>query len=98
MKIPDISLASPIILDDPSATAQMAAVIAKLEDTLRDIYNKLGKVEIVTSAPAVTVMEKIGDGRGGILSDIKILEDATQTNRAIYYINASGTLRLIDSA
>lgn len=98
MKIPDISLASPIIKDDPSATAQMAAVIAKLEDTLRDIYSKLGTIEIVTSAPVATQLEVTGNDKGGFLSEIKILDDVTQSSRKLYYKEKAGNLRLIDSA
>jgi len=98
MKIPDISLVPPRFTEDPNATREMAYLIAKLTDVLRDIYSKLGTVEVVTSAPGVTQLDLQGDGRGGVVSDIKILDSATQSDRKLYYLNSAGTLRLIDSA
>jgi len=76
----------------------MAAVIAKLEDTLRDIYSKLITIEVVDSAPVSTVMSKTGDGKGGILTDVKILNHATSTSRKIYYLDSANNLRTINSA
>ncbi len=98
MKQPDLSLTPPSFTQDPAATQQLSALIAKLEDILKDIYDKLGTVEIVSSAPAVTELQVVGDGKGGTLSEVKLLDDATQTNRKLYYKNSAGTLRLIDSA
>ena len=76
----------------------MAAVIAKLEDTLRDIYSKLIVIEVVDTAPDATLLSKTGDGKGGILTDIKILNHATATSRKIYYKDSANNLRTINSA
>ena len=97
MREPDLNLQSPQIQSDSSATIQMAALVAKLQDILRDIYMNLQSSPIVTAAPAATEMEEIGDGKGGIISDIKILHHATQSNRKLYY-KYQGTVYLLDSA
>jgi len=76
----------------------MAAYTAKLQDILRFIVDNLGTAKVVTSAPAVKEISTIGDGKGNILSEIVILDDDTQSDRKIYYVNKAGTLRLIDSA
>ena len=65
---------------------------------MRDIYSKLGTVEVRTSAPAAGEINIEGDGKGNIRSDIIILDNATQTNRKLYYKDVGGNLRLIDSA
>jgi len=98
MKTPDISLTPPRFKDDPDATREMSAMIAKLTDILRDIYGKLITIEVVDSAPASTLLSKQGDGKGGILTDVKILNHATATSRKIYYLDSAGNLRTINSA
>ena len=97
MKIPDVTLQSPIIQSDSTATAQMAALIAKVEDLFRDIYANLHTIPVVSSAPATTEVNEQGMPDGSIRSDVKILDDSTQTNRKLYY-KFKGNLRLIDSA
>ena len=97
MKLFDINLHSPEFIHDPEATRQIAAYTAKLQDILRFIVDNLQAVEIVTSAPVATEMDEIGDEAGKVKSDIKILHNATQTNRKIYY-KYQGTVYLIDSA
>ena len=97
MKLPDLQLASPRFNEDPDGTRQMAAYTAKLEEILLDIYQKLGTVVNVSSAPVITELEERGDQAGQIRSDIRILDDSTQTNRKLYY-RYKGNLRLIDSA
>lgn len=97
MRQPDISLTPPRFQQDPSATRDMASYTAKLEDMIRDLYSKVGTAQIRTSAPTVKEINEEGDATGNTRSDIIILDDATQTNRKLYYIK-NGTLRLIDSA
>jgi hypothetical protein len=75
----------------------MAAYTAKLEDILRDIYDKLGTAKVVSSAPVLTELLEQGLPDGSVRSDIVILDDATQSNRKLYY-RKDGNLRLIDSA
>lgn len=97
MRIPDIQLHSPIFRNDPEATRQLATYTARIQELLRDIYDNLQTIPIVASAPAVTELEEKGSPDGKVKSDIKILDDATQTNRKLYY-RFQGNLRLIDSA
>ena len=96
MKQIDLDLTPPQFALDPAATAQLAAYTAKLQDILRFIVDNLGVIEIVNSAPAATELDERGGGKGNILSDVKILDNATQTNRRIYYKN-QGNLRYIES-
>ena len=97
MKIPDVAINAPKITDDSVASAQLATAFAKISDILRDIYGKIHTLPIVTSAPASTELDITGDGKSGIISDIKVLYNATQTNRKIYYKNSAGTLRYLES-
>lgn len=98
MKIPDISLVPPRFTEDPNATREMAYLIAKLTDVLRDIYSKMSTVTVVDSAPAATELDKVGDGKGGTLTDVKILNHATATSRKIYFKDSANNLRTINSA
>lgn len=75
----------------------MAAYTAKLEEILLDIYQKLGTVTVVSSAPTINELQEIGLTSGKVRSDVVILDDATQSNRKLYY-RYKGNLRLIDSA
>ena len=97
MKIPDIDLTPTQFQNDPEATRDMAIMISKLTDIIRDIYENLQTIPVVASAPVITQMAEIGNPDGSIKSDIKILDDGTQTNRKLYY-RYQGNLRLIDSA
>ena len=96
MKLPDLQLKAPEFTLDAEATRQMAAYTAKLEEILLDIYQKLGTVVVVSSAPVITELEERGDQAGQVRSDVRILDDGTQTNRRIYY-RYQGNLRLIES-
>ena len=96
MKIPDLQLKAPEFPLDPSGTRQMAAYTAKLEEIILDIYRKLGTVSIVATAPTLSELEERALASGETRSDIKILDDATQTNRRIYY-RKDGVLRFIES-
>mgnify|MGYP001575624421 CR=1 FL=1 len=95
MKIPDIYLA-PVQFKDGDATRDFAVYTAKLTDLLRDIYENLHTLPVVTSTPAATEMEEIGQGSVK-KSDVKIVHDATQTNRKVAYKN-NGTVFVVDSA
>ena len=97
MKQPDLHIPAPRFKSDPEATRQIAAMLAKIQDLLRDLYSKVGTIEVVDSAPAATQLEARGQGDGSLRSDVKILDDATQTNRRCYYKH-KGNLRYIDSA
>lgn len=97
MKIPDLSLTPPEFQDNPEATAQLAAYTAKLTDILRDIYQNLGTIPVVSSAPVVTQLQETSDNKGEIRSEVKILDSATQSDRKLYY-RFNSNLRLIDSA
>jgi len=75
----------------------MAILISKLTDILRDIYENLQTLPVVSSAPAVTELQEMGNPDGKVKSDVKILDSGTQTSRRLYY-RFQGNLRLIDSA
>ena len=92
----DIYLNTPT-LTNPDDQREMAAFCSKLQDILQHISDNLGVIEVVSSAPLLTELQEKGDGKGKILSDVKILDDETQTNRKLYY-RFQGNLRLIDSA
>lgn len=96
MKLPDLQLRSPQFSLDPEGTRQMAAYTAKLEEILLDIYQKLGTVTVVSSAPTVNELQERGLSSGEVRSDFRILDSATQTNRRIYY-RLNGALRFIES-
>lgn len=97
MKQPDIQL-NPVTFNlDPLATRDFAAYNAKLQEILQFIMDHSGRIEIVATAPGATELDEQGDQKGTILSDVKILDNATQTNRKLYY-KYKGNLRLIDSA
>ena len=95
MKQFDIYLAVPE-LKDPDDQKEMSSFVAKLQDILQQISNNLGVIDVVSSAPVATELQERGDGRGNILSEVKILDNATQTSRRIYY-KFQGNLRLIES-
>lgn len=95
MKIPDIYLAS-VQFKDQEATRDFAVYTAKLTEILRDIYENLQTLPVVTSTPVATEMQEIGQGSVK-KSDVKIIHNATQTNRAIAYKN-NGTIFIVDSA
>lgn len=97
MKQPDINIPAPRFRNDPEASRQMAAYTAKIQDLLRDLYSKIGTVEVVAAAPGITQLDERGLPDGSIRSDVKILDDATQSSRKLYY-RYQGNLRLIDSA
>ena len=97
MKSIDLQLQPPQ-LKNPDESKQMAAMVAKLQEILQFIVDNLGTARVVTSAPAAGELEVVGDNKGNVLSEIVILDDATQSNRKLYYKNSAGTLRLIDSA
>lgn len=96
MKLPDLQLRSPEAQLDPTFTRQMAQYTAKLEEIILDIYQKLGTVPIVTSAPTLNELQEWGQTSTEIRSDFKILDSGTQTNRRLYY-RKNGTLRFIES-
>ena len=95
MKIPDIYLAS-VQFKDPDATRDFAAYTAKLTDLLRDIYENLQTLPVVTSTPAATEMDETGQGSVK-KSDVKIVHNAVQSDRKIAYKN-NGTVFIVDSA
>ena len=97
MKQIDLDLIPPNFALDPTATAQLVAYTAKLQNILQYIIDNLQMVEVVTSAPVATEMDAIGDEAGKIKSNIKILHHATQSSRKLYYV-FQGTVYLIDSA
>jgi len=97
MKLPDLQIRSPQFQLDGEATRQMAAYTAKLEEILLDIYQKLGTVTVVSSAPTINELQETGLSSGKIRSDIVILDNGVQSDRKIYY-RYQGNLRLIDSA
>lgn len=74
----------------------MAAFVSQLNELLKYIADNLG-VKILTSAPVASELVTVGDGRGNVISEVAILDNATQTSRRIYYKNSAGTLRLIES-
>lgn len=96
MKQIDLELTPPVFQLDPAATASLAAYTAKLQDILRQIIDHAGTIEVVSSAPAVLELEERGDGKGSILSEVKVLDSGTQTNRRLYY-RFQGNLRFIES-
>lgn len=98
MKIPDIQLQSPILTHDPEGTQQIAFLVAKMQSIIQDIYDKLGAVRVVDSAPASGEISTIGDMLGNVFSEVMILNDATQSSRRLYYKDKAGNLRYIDSA
>ena len=98
MKNIDLDLKAPIIQNDPNATRMMAAYTAKLKEILQQLVDESGKIKVLDSAPAVKELQTIGDGLGNVFSEVAILNDATQTNRKLYYKDKAGNLRLIDSA
>lgn len=98
MKPIDTDLTPPQFLNDLNATSQMATYTAKLIDILNYIVKYSMSAKVVTSAPAAGEVHTEGDGLGNILSEIVILDDATQTDRKLYYKEVGGNLRLIDSA
>jgi len=95
MKIPDIILTPPQF-KDPEANKQMAAYTAKITDLLRDIYDNLHTLPVVTSTPAATAMEERGQG-SQLKSDVKVVHNTTQTNRKMAY-KYQGTVYVVDSA
>ena len=96
MRIPDVYLNSIQFKNDPDATREMAQLIGKLSELLRDIYANLQTIPVVTTAPVATEMQE--QGQGSILkSDVKIVHDATQTNRKVAY-KYQGTVYVVDSA
>src|SRR3990167_7427190 len=97
MKLTDLQIRSPQFQIDGEATRQMAAYTAKLEEILLDIYQKLGTVTVVSSAPTINELQETGLSSGKIRSDIVILDSGVQSERKIYY-RYQGNLRLIDSA
>ncbi len=97
MKLPDLQLHSPQFQLDGDATRQMAAYTAKLEEILLDIYQKLGTVTVVSTAPTINELQESGLTSGKRRSDIVIVDSATQSDRKLYY-RFNGNLRLIDSA
>ena len=96
-KIPDIYFQSPR-LKDPEEAREMAAFVAKVQSLFLDLYTKVNKAKVLTSAPTASELETIGDNLGNVYSEVAILDNATQTNRKLYYKEKAGNLRLIDSA
>jgi len=94
----DLDLTPPNFALDPAATEQMAAYTARIQDILRFILDNTNGVKVLSSAPAANDLFTLGDNKGNTLSEIAILDNATQTNRKLYYKNPAGTLRVIDSA
>ena len=92
MRIPDIELTSVQFQNDPLATRDLAILIAKLSDILRDVYMNLQTTKIVTVAPSVTELQEILTQ-----SDIVILHNATAANRKIWY-KYQGSIYAIASA
>lgn len=97
MKLPDLQIHSPQFQLDAEGTRQMAAYTAKLEEILLDIYQKLGTVTVVSTAPTINELQESGLTSGKRRSDIIILDNATQSDRKLYY-RFNNNLRLIDSA
>ena len=97
MKTFDIYLNTPQ-LSNPNDQREMAAFCAKLSEILQHVSDNLGVVRVVNSAPVAGDVNTIGDGKGNVLSETVILNDATQTNRRLYYKDSAGTLRYLDSA
>ena len=97
MKLPDIQLRSPTFSLDPEGTRQMAAYTAKLEEIILDLYQKVGTVEVRSSAPSVTELQLRGSSSGEVRSDFKIVENSTQTSRRLYYLAKDGGLQFIES-
>lgn len=98
MKNIDIDLVAPKFALDPSASAQMAAFVSKLQGILQQLVDESGKIKVLDTAPAVGELQTIGDNLGNVFSEVVILNNATQTNRKIYYKDKAGNLRLLDSA
>lgn len=92
MQIPDINLNSPQFQRDPDATREMAFYNARIVDILRDVYQNLKSVKIVTTEPSATEMQELLDS-----SDIVILHHATAGNRKVVY-RYQGTVYTITSA
>lgn len=97
MKQLELSLSAPQ-LQNPADQANMAAFVSQLNELLKYIADNLGGVKVLTSAPTASELSIVGDGRGNVISEVAILDDGTQTNRKLYYLNSAKTLRLIDSA
>jgi hypothetical protein len=97
VRIPDIDLTPPQFPNSPEATRDMAIYTAKLVDILQNIYENLQTIPVVASAPVITQLQETGNPDGSVKSDLKILDDATQTNRKLYY-RFQDNLRVIDSA
>ncbi len=96
MKLPDLQLRAPQFQADGDATRQMAAYTAKLEEILLDIYQKLGTVTVVSTAPTINELQESGLTSGKRRSDIIIVDNAIQTSRRLYY-RKDGNLRFIES-
>lgn len=92
MQIPDIEISPIQFQQDPEATRNFAIYTSRLTDLLRDIYQNLRVVKIVTAAPTAAELQELLN-----TSEIVILHDATQSNRKVYY-KYQGTIFLIDSA
>ena len=92
MKIPNIYFNPIQIKGDPDATRQMANFLSKQVDILRDIYQHLKTVKIVTAAPTAAELQELLDS-----SDVVILHHATAGNRKVYY-KYQGTVYAITSA
>jgi len=91
MKQQNITLASPVF-GNPNDTRQMSFFVARINDILRDIYNNLQAVKILTSEPTATELQELLN-----TSEVIILHHATQGSRCIYY-KYQGTVYKIQSA
>ena len=92
MRQPDTSIISPYIKDDISATRELAAAFSKLSEMMRDIYDNLRIVKVVTTAPSATELLELFN-----TTDVVILHSATQNLRCVYY-KYQGTVYKIQSA
>jgi len=97
MKIPYINLTPVQFKNDAEATRDFAIFTARLVDIIRDLYQNSQTIPVVGTAPVVTQLQEVSDAKGEVRSDVKILDDSTQTNRKLYY-RYQGNLRIIDSA
>ena len=96
MKQIELSLSAPQ-LQNPTDQMQMAAFVSQLNEILKYVADNLGSIKVKTSASVASEMAELGDGRGGILSEIEIKHHATQGSRTLSY-KYQGTIYTITSA
>lgn len=87
---------NPPQLKNPDDQREVSAAFAKLQEILQFISDNLGVLPVVSSAPTVNELQEKADAKGEIRSEVKILDDNTQSSRRLYY-KKNGNLRYLES-